>query len=189
MKRTGFSLSPAVPLCWFCAAIIMPPAQLVCFALAIAVHEAAHLAAMRLLGISVLQIRVLPAGLEISRGGELTSYGADAAVSLAGPAASVVTGAACLAFGGWFRLYGILSLILGTFNALPILGLDGGAALLAFLSARLPPEKAKRFSNAVSMSLTVALWTASVWIMLVTDGNASLFVISCLLFFSQAFGK
>ena len=187
MKNIRFSVSPAAPVCWAGAAMIMPPAQLVCFAAAIAIHEAGHLLAIKATGGRVTAVRIRPAGLEIERGGRASSYAADAAVSIAGPAASVATAAAGFALGGVFRLYGTLSAILGVFNALPIEGLDGGYALKALLLARLTPEKASAVSRAVSMAFTLALWVASVWVMLMTGGNASLFIISCALFFAQAF--
>ena len=165
----------------------MPPEQYLCFAAALAVHEAAHLAAMKRRGMKPAAVRMLPAGLEIARGGGEASYRADAAVSLAGPAASVATGAAGLAFGGVFRVYGILSVILGVFNALPVYGLDGGYALRSLLYARMPPDRAEAVSRGVSLAITFIIWVASVWIMLVTGGSFTLFAVSCALFAAQAF--
>ena len=181
------SISPFAPICWACAALMMPPERTLCFAAALAVHEAAHLCVMKAFGICVDEVRVRAAGLEIIRGGGATSYVRDAAVSLAGPAASAISGWAGLAAGGVFGIYGILSLILGAFNALPVCGLDGGYAFRSLLSAVMPPERADQIARAVSFAFVAALWAAGVYVML-ADGGFSLFLISCTLFVSQAFG-
>ena len=185
--KVKFSISPFAPICWAGAAVMMTPERYACFAAALAVHEAAHLAAMKARGVGVTAVRVCPAGLEITRGDGGSSYAADAAVSLSGPAASVVTGGACIAAGGLFRVYGIFSLILGVLNALPIYGLDGGYALRSILLGRISAERAERASRAVSLAATFVMWVFSVWIMLVTDGSFTLFALSCALFAAQAF--
>ena len=187
--KPKITVSPLAPVCWAAASMMMPVGQLVSFAAALAVHEAGHIAAIKLCGAGITAVRVRPAGLELARDGSPTSYAADAAISLAGPAASILTGAACLATGGVLRLYGVLSMILGLFNALPVIGLDGGAALTAALACRLAPDTAGRIARAVSMTVTVILWVASVGIMLTTGGSFTLFAVSCLLFASQAFGE
>ncbi len=186
--RVKLSVSPAALLLWAGAALVMPPGRLLSLAAAIAAHEAAHLCAMAAFGIPVRELRIRAAGLEIEHGTGVSSYSHDAAVSLAGPAASLALGALCIFAGGAARGFGLPSAILGGFNALPIRGLDGGNALGSLLAGRLPPDRAERISRAVSFAVTLILWAFSVYILLTTGGNFTPFAVSCVLFASQAFG-
>lgn len=92
---------------------------------ACAVHEAAHIFCARLLGIPLLrfQLTLLGARLVLQN----TSSRNLLLCTLAGPAASLLLGAACLPFAP--RL-AFVSIVLGVFNLLPFRALDGGQILL-----------------------------------------------------------
>lgn len=132
--------------------------------LAAAVHEAGHLLLLRLFGGGGGRLCVDAAGFNWERQGRLLSYGQDLIAVLAGPAANVLC-ALLLAFfageTGWqegFFLAG-MQLVLGLFNLLPVLPLDGGQALELLLSWLLDPLCAARLTEAVSL-LTLGMLLA-----------------------------
>ena len=184
-KRT-VSVSPAAILCWTAAALTWDAGRIAGFAAAIIIHEAAHIAVILACKARIERVRVRPAGLEITRGGRMTSYAADAAIALAGPAASLIAGAVFSA-SGWARDVAVPSVILGTLNALPVRGFDGGDALYALLAARLVPEKAEAAARTVSTVCSAAMWLAAVWLALYTGGNISLLILSAVIFIESAF--
>ena len=187
IKNFKISASPAVPLFWAALIVSLPASRLICTAAALVLHEAAHLCAMAALGVGAEGIRLTPAGIEIRRAGRLTSYAADACVSLPGPAVSLAAGAAALAFGWGPPFFAAASLALGAVNLLPVRGLDGGEALSAALSALLSPEKARAIVRPLSAAVSLAVWVAAVYVLLATSGNFSLFILSAALFCSSVF--
>ena len=185
-QKTKITFSPAFFVCWGCAVLLEPNVWLGCIAGAMAWHEAGHLLLIYATGGGINGLRFRAAGLEIVRAAGLRSYLADAAVSLAGPIFSII-GALSLALSGHWRFFGAASLMLGLLNLLPIRGLDGGEGLFALLCLPLGPERAGRILRGLSLIFAVLLWMLAVWIMLVTGGNFSLFVLSVFLFVSVAF--
>jgi len=186
-QKTKITFSPAFFVCWGCAVLLEPNVWLGCIAGTIAWHEAGHLIFIALAGGGIREVRFRAAGLEIMRAPGLRSYRADAAVSFAGPIFSFI-GALTLAMSGYWRFFGAASLLLGSLNILPIRGLDGGEGLYALLCSLVSPECASKVMRVSSFVFVTALWMLAVWIMLVTGGNFTLFVLSVFLFVSVAFG-
>ena len=119
---------------------------------AVAVHEAGHILAIRALGGgSSLQLTGVGAVLRTRRAG-LCSYREECLVALAGPLASLLL---ALGAGTWARVFGGadaylltgISLALGVFNLLPAGPLDGGRVLRAVSSWLVGPHR------------SVVLWT------------------------------
>lgn len=181
------SFSPAFFVFWGAMLALEPNKVTACIAGAMALHEAGHAAALLRLGSRIRELRFGAGGVEMVCAAELSSYRADAAVSLAGPLISLVSGGLALWVGG--RLFGGVSLLLGLFNLLPVRGLDGGRALYSLLCPRCLPERAEAVTRGVSLPITVGLWMLAVWIMLATKGNFSLFAVSIMLFATSAFER
>ena len=127
--------------------------------LACAVHELGHIAAALALGGQAerLSLTVVGAELTFSYRAPLT-YGQDSLVALAGPAANLLLGGLFFALDRY--LPAILSLVVGAFNLLPILPLDGGRVLYGLLADRLDPDWADRFLT-VSAGCLVGLLTGA----------------------------
>ena len=79
------------------------------------------------------------------------------------------------------------NLLLGILNLLPVCGLDGGEALYSLLCRRISAESAQKTVRILSFIFILPLWMLAVWIMLMTGGNFSLFLVSAVPFVSVAF--
>jgi Zn-dependent protease len=144
----------------------------------VVVHELAHCLVARRRGGTVLGILLLPIG-GMSRMGELPTSPADeAAIAAVGPATSLLLGGLLLAVGAlagsaiwpptlvagsWLARLGWLNLLLGVFNLLPALPMDGGRVLRAGLARRLPRLAATRVAASVARVLAIGLIVAGVF--------------------------
>jgi Zn-dependent protease len=152
----------------------------------VVLHEVAHCVVARRRGGSVLGILLLPIG-GMSRMDRMPSApGDEAVIAIAGPAISVGIGTLSLAVGAsigsamwppalfvgspWARL-GWLNLLLGAFNLLPSLPMDGGRVLRAALARHRSKLKATQVASTIARVLAVAMvvvgifWTF--WLVLV----------------------
>ncbi|MBR5514578.1 MAG: hypothetical protein IKU52_00070, partial [Clostridia bacterium] len=88
-------------------------------------HELGHLLVMKLFGITIDSVHILPLGIDIKASPMLISYKKQIIISLAGAAVNIILFlifclySSCLFFSYFNLLYGL-------FNMLPIKGLDGG---------------------------------------------------------------
>ena len=154
--------------------------------LAALVHEAGHLLVLRFFGGGGGRLCVDAAGFRWERRGRLLSYGQEISVLLAGPLANMLF-AFLLAFfageTGWkpgFFLAGS-QLVLGSFNLLPVLPLDGAQALELLLSWLTDPFFAARLTEAVSLLTLGMLLASSVWVLSLTSACFPLLSVLALL--------
>ena len=148
-------------------------------AVAAAVHELGHVAAVRALGGRVGSFRLTGVGAVIQpRRERMFSYGEECLVALAGPAASVLLAIGAAAWGRHFGgadaylLTGV-SLALGVFNLLPIGPLDGGRILRAVASRWAGPDAGDRVCGLLTQVLAAGLAALGVWV-LGKSGNFTL---------------
>ena len=183
-------MSPGAPALLAVFVWLSSPEVLGAVLLAALCHELGHYAALRRRGGWVRAVRISALGAEMqvagrmSYGGELLAAAAGPAVNLvlaaaAGPAVNLVLAAALGLPGRWWEPLYLLAgaqAVLGCFNLLPILPLDGGRMLWLALCWGTDPFLADRVTQAVSLAaaglLTVAgaalarrspflLWTAA----------------------------
>ena len=115
----------------------------VAFLATLLAHELAHAVVARHYRLQVKRVTLWMLGGITELEGEPPSPRADAAIAVAGPAASVAIGAVCLGLAWWvgsgdlfgtaLGWLGAMSLLLGAFNLLPGAPLDGGRVLRALL--------------------------------------------------------
>lgn len=120
--------------------------------LAMAVHELAHLAAVRLCGGRVRSLTLRFADLRMET--EALGYRQELLAALAGPLVNLACGAAlgrrCAAFAAY-------SLLLGLYNLLPVWPLDGGRMVRCALLERLPPARAQQLGQRIGLLCCAAL--------------------------------
>jgi len=145
----------------------------------VVVHELAHCLVARRRGGRVLGILLLPIG-GMSRMSAIPAEPRDeAAVAIAGPATSLGLGVLLVAVaaaaggaiwppallgGSWLARLGWLNLLLGVFNLLPALPMDGGRVLRAALARRLPKLRATTIAATVAKVIAAGLVVAGAFI-------------------------
>ena len=158
-------VSPTVPLLLALFVLLSSPLLLGALLLAALTHELGHCAMLRWLRARVTAVRITAMGAEMRIEGRL-SYGGEVLAAAAGPAVNLLL-APLLAYGGrlWEMLYLFAGtqLVLGLFNLLPILPLDGGSMLWNLLAWVTEPYTADRVMTAVGFGTAAVLTLAAVW--------------------------
>ena len=121
------------------------------FLLAAALHEGAHLLALRVLGKRALSLTLSFAEAELKT--EMLTPWEELAVCAAGPAANFLCAAS---FRGTFSHFAAVSFLLGGVNLLPILPLDGGRMLRAVLEL-IVKDRAEKWMGIISTTLQIGL--------------------------------
>lgn len=139
-------------------------------------HELGHLAAVRLMGGSVKQIRLTAVGAELTLDRAL-GYWQEGISALAGPGVNLLLAAACCGSGRWMAFAG-LNLALALFNLLPVGGLDGGRALYCTLALLAGQDWSARICGwldcaGTALVLGLGLLTAGL------GGNITLLAVAC----------
>ena len=165
-ERTRIRVSPGAPALLAVFVWLSSPEVLGAVLLAALCHELGHYAALRRRGGWVRAVRISALGAEMQVAGRM-SYGGELLAAAAG------------LLGRWWEPLYLLAgaqAVLGCFNLLPILPLDGGRMLWLALCWGTDPFLADRVTQAVSLAaaglLTVAgaalarrspflLWTAA----------------------------
>ena len=157
--------------------MLSSPLLLSALLLAAILHELGHYWVLRRLHARVTAIRITALGAEMQVAGRL-SYGGELLAAAAGPAVNLLLAAALGLLGRWWEPLYLLAgaqAVLGCFNLLPILPLDGGRMLWLALCWGTDPflaDRVARASLAAAGLLTVAgaalarrspflLWTAA----------------------------
>ena len=152
-------------------------------------HELGHLLAIGTQGGQVQTIRLTAGGMVIEYNGSRLSYLADTAVALAGPTASFLGALALGRLASWcwpepLTYLAGLSLMLGLFNLMPVLPLDGGRALYALLCLVRCPQDAEQICGALGRLCSCLLLVLGGWL-LIRFENPSLLLISFLLLLGE----
>ena len=158
-------VSPTVPLLLALFVLLSSPLVLGALLLAALTHELGHCAMLRWLRARVTAVRITALGAEMRIEGRL-SYGGEVLAAAAGPAVNLLL-APLLAYGGrlWEMLYLFAGtqLVLGLFNLLPILPLDGGSMLWNLLAWITEPYTADRVMTAIGFGTAAVLTLAAIW--------------------------
>lgn len=127
------------------------------------IHELGHVTAARFFGISVLSIQMLPfGGVAVMEDSAHLSAGKEIIIALAGPLQNLILIACAffyqfIGFGdGPFLNYFIeCNIIIGLFNLLPILPLDGGKVSQSLLSLLAPYHATLLWSIRISLVFSI----------------------------------
>lgn len=146
-------------------------------------HEMGHYVAAQLAGVAVERITVYPFGADMVLSSPLRSYKKDIMIAAAGAGVNLLLACGTRMAGG-DSFFVACNLGLAVMNLLPIRGLDGGVILSALCSRIFSPWCAERAIKATSFLCLFFLWIVAVYLLLVLQGDPSLFVIVCALFVS-----
>lgn len=125
-------------------------------------HEAGHLAALRLVGGSISGVDVSGAGIVIgTRKGGRAAAKSSLFVLLAGPAANIVC-YALLRILGYNGIFSQLNLMAAVYNMLPYQSLDGGAIISLFAVGTVSERAFMHILNTVKL-LMIAISAAVVY--------------------------
>lgn len=160
---------------------------------AIIMHETGHLFAMWILDCEPKQIKLIPASVQIVSG-FTKRYKNDILVAVFGPAVNFV-----LFFAFYFNYrafenkitlyYGLLNLIVGVFNSLPVSGLDGGTVLYSLLAKKYDISRTNLILKTVSFIISAVIIIIAVVLTLKGSTNISVYIIGIYLFIVALIGK
>ena len=125
-------------------------------------HELGHYLTIRLVGGDVRLIRLTAIGAEMVLARPL-SYGREGVAALAGPLTNLLL-AGLFCRWQWGQLFAGLNLVLGCFNLLPVVRLDGGRILSCLLSLLAGPEAAGWVQRRLDGLCTAALAAGGLWL-------------------------
>ena len=149
---------------------------------AVLVHELGHLAAMWVLDCAPKRIRLVPAAVEITT--KLPSGGKyEIFIALCGPAINLLLFATLfvnyLAFGNeGYLTVGLINLLIGLFNLLPVTGLDGGTVLFNILCRKAEPSRAALIMRIINFSVALAALVIAVTLCFKGQFNLSFFILA-----------
>ena len=191
MKRRRFSLDVRPGAVALLAGLyfLLPLRWCARLALAVAVHELGHVAALVLCGAEIYGLRMEGCGLAL-RCAPPEGAVRTIAAAISGPAAGV--GLFCILRGLGYPEGADLSLLYTCVNLLPVLPLDGGRILLGLMTMLLGARTGERIAYRISIAITVLLLiagtvlafnngskapaAAALWLMLAQrNGGAELF--------------
>lgn len=129
MKAGRVYVSPGFVFMAVLGMLWMDTGMVVWFALAIILHEGAHIFLLSLFGGRLRALRLTLKGAQIltEQGG--MGYGGELVAVMAGPGVNLLLAVLSARAGEAFYLFAGINLILGIFNLLPFPGLDGGRML------------------------------------------------------------
>lgn len=153
-------------------------------------HEAAHVFAIKLCGVSVEKISVYPFGADICADISVISCRDEAFIAVCGPLASLAVCAASFAVwrycGGIYLFSACVSNFLFFFiNSFPVRGLDGGRIVFALLLSKFDVAVAYKVFAYISTVGFGALCAFAFFALYISGYNVSLVFICAYLFVSQ----
>ncbi len=183
MIRNKVRIRPSFFLVISFAAYFGNPVVLCWFLLAAALHEGGHFLAAASMGLPIRRLTLDFSGGNLEFCRKTTSYMQDLILCLSGPAVNflfVTLSVLC----HWNPLFLAAHLLLGVFNLLPVLPLDGGRAVYSFLSGLWDPFLACRVMKVLSVATAAVLSAVGALLAFRPDGNPNLLILGSWLLFS-----
>lgn len=157
------------------------------------IHELGHVAAAKSFGWRVLRIELLPFGgvAETEDRGRSSAF-QEAAVALAGPLQNgwmalfaVAMGKLGLWGAGWCDYFVQANVMIGVFNLMPILPLDGGKIMQAVISRLLPYYRTLTVCSMISLLLSAVMAAAALLGVQSSGLHLNLLVLAVFLLYSN----
>jgi stage IV sporulation protein FB len=182
MKKFSFRVEPFAPAGLFLLFFSWEPAARAAVITSVLAHELSHLAAAKLCGERVESARLTAFGIALGFSPP-KSYGEEAFVAVAGPAASFALAFLGRARGGAFggEVF-VFSLFLGLLNLIPLASFDGSRITSALLSLAFGENAARTVSSALSYAFLFLTWVVSVYIFFYSGVNFALLLFCAYIF-------
>ena len=185
-----FIISLPSVLFWISVAMFDRSMQTAAALTAALLHELGHIAVIKLCGMRLTSLTVLPYGIEMTTDRRPCSFYEDLAVNAAGCAVNLISAPLFQALGSvihgelgeFFLLLSASSVALGILNAFPIISLDGGCVLESVLALLIPPQKVYGIVRAISFIFLILLWIFATYVFMFSGYNYSLFAMALWLF-------
>ncbi len=148
-------------------------------------HESGHIAALFINGQPVKKLVFYGAGIKIIRSeNDIRGNFAEEFTALAsGCGVNFLIYAVSLLFTGNFRLFGIINLITGLFNAMPFSFLDGGKLIVLIFYRFFPCETALRLENCLKSVNIITVPAAAIILYIAGMRNFTVYVTLIFLLF------
>lgn len=163
-ERTRLRVEPAALLLWAAFICLSDLQMLFALLLSAIPHELGHYLVLRHYGGRVERLHITALGAEMQMSGRL-SYGAELLATLAGPLTNLLLAIPLGLLGQWWEtayLFAGVQLVLGAFNLMPILPLDGGSILWIAVAWCTEPYTADRAAGNIGMILSLTLLALAV---------------------------
>lgn len=149
-----------------------------------ALHECAHILTARRLGIKIEKTEILPFGITARLCNEgIKNPWDEVVVALSGPLCNLLIAylSFCLSEGWWQNYIFYTSLVIGVFNLIPALPLDGGRVLKAIMVSCFGCIRGYGIAMRVTAVFGVAIVLFGIWVFYVTGFNFSFLLIGAFL--------
>lgn len=167
LKKATYIFICTLPPILFC---VTGGAWMLPIALAVFLHESAHLAVLLSFGGKLRGFHPAPFGLCMEYDENTLSVGGEIAVCAAGSLVNLLSFLVSLLCYRFFSVdildFGIISLLMAMFNLLPVQPLDGGRLLSLFLAAWRGPDFACRVSGVLTYCFGFLLFLISSYLLL-----------------------
>lgn len=182
MKNHSFRIEPFAPAGLFLLFFSWEPIPRAAVIISVLTHELSHLAAAKICGERVRSVSLTAFGISLGFSPP-RSYGEEAFVAAAGPAASFALAALGRARGGAFggEVF-VFSLFLGLLNLLPLASFDGSRMLTSLCSIAFGERAARAVTSALSYAFLFLAWVISVYILFYSGANFALLLFCAYIF-------
>ncbi len=182
MKKFSFRIEPFAPAGLFLLFFSWEPAARAAVITSVLAHELSHLAAAKICGERVESARLTAFGISLGFSPP-KSYGEEAFVAAAGPAASFILAYLGRVRGGAFggEVF-VFSLFLGLLNLIPLASFDGSRITSALLSLLFGESAARKATEVLSYAFLFLAWVVSVYIFFYSGVNFALLLFCAYIF-------
>lgn len=161
--------------------------------LCIFIHEAGHIIFVKINGLDILGVEILPFGINISTDSRLTAYKTDIMIALSGPCANLICSAGIFlmikisGYDSMLFFSFLTNIIYAAVNLFPVKSLDGGKVMEIVLKMILPENLSHIVFSAISAVFLGILSVLAFFVLMVTGYNFTLILLCCYLFYTIHF--
>jgi len=162
--------------------------------LCIFVHETGHVLFIKLNGIKISSVEILPFGINIvTENRRLTAYKTDILIAIGGPCANIIfagvifTAIKITGYNSLLFFAFLTNILYAVINLFPVKSLDGGRISEIFFKMILPENLSFMAVSVISSVFLGILSIFAFFILMITGYNFTLILLCCYLFYTIYF--